>query len=199
LRATLVNKQFETAVSQNEKNKEMFSGGEVKMFEIGKVFCEAGEHWALALANGDAKEFFAVLEAEEPEPESREGAIASYNLDDIIAKFPEPPTEYTPYQKPEIEPRYRPVSPYPFVLRDIAVFVPEGTGSAVVRGLIRNEAGALLAGARLFDEFKKDGKVSYAFRLVFQSHEKTLSDDEVNEIMARVTNLLNGQDGFSVR
>ena len=38
----------------------------------------------------------------------------------------------------------------------------------------------------LFDEFKKEDKVSYAFRLVFQSFEKTLTDDEANVQMENV-------------
>ncbi|MCA9365303.1 hypothetical protein KC723_00235 [Candidatus Kaiserbacteria bacterium] len=38
----------------------------------------------------------------------------------------------------------------------------------------------------LFDEFSKDGRKSYAFRLVFQSPEKTLTDEEVNNIMEKI-------------
>ncbi len=37
-----------------------------------------------------------------------------------------------------------------------------------------------------FDEFKKGDKTSYAFRLVFQSDEKTLTDDEANDFMNKV-------------
>jgi phenylalanyl-tRNA synthetase beta chain len=48
-------------------------------------------------------------------------------------------------------------------------------------------------------EFKKEGRVSYAFRLVFQSMEKTLSDEEVNAIMKEITNILNGQENWQVR
>jgi phenylalanyl-tRNA synthetase beta chain len=48
-------------------------------------------------------------------------------------------------------------------------------------------AGELRVRTTLFDEFTKDGRVSYAFRLVFQSYEKTLTDAEVNTIMDRIT------------
>ena len=49
-----------------------------------------------------------------------------------------------------------------------------------------------------FDVFKKDGKISYAFRLVFQSPERTLTDDEINKIMNAVTEELSS-NGFEVR
>ena len=53
--------------------------------------------------------------------------------------------------------------------------------------------------SRIFDRYEKDQKVSYAFRLVFQSHEKTLTDEEINPIMDKVTELLNSKEGFEVR
>ena len=49
-----------------------------------------------------------------------------------------------------------------------------------------------------FDEFSKEGRTSYAFHLVFQSHEKTLSDVEVNEVMGKVSAALTGK-GFEIR
>ena len=60
-------------------------------------------------------------------------------------------------------------------------------------------AGELCVAANLFDIYKKDGKVSYAFRLVFQSYAKTLSDEEVNIILEKVTKALNDIHGYQVR
>jgi phenylalanyl-tRNA synthetase beta subunit len=44
-------------------------------------------------------------------------------------------------------------------------------------------AGAFLVHHMLFDTFTKDGRTSYAFRLVFQATDRTLTDEEVNKIM----------------
>ncbi len=202
LRATLHNLQFLDALHLNTTNRERLELESTKIFEIGKVFSKNGEHWELAIGGNSVKEdtgaLFGLLNVPIPNTEILESNLVSYNLDEIFSQLKEP-TIYAPYQKPEIEPRYRPFSHYPFVLRDIAVFVTEGTESDAVRDMIKNEAGKLLVGVRLFDEFRKDGKISYAFRLVFQSHEKTLSDEEVNEIMAKVTHALNSQEGFAVR
>ena len=45
----------------------------------------------------------------------------------------------------------------------------------------------------------KDDKVSYAFNLIFQSQEKTLSDEEINEVMYKVTGALNANLNWEVR
>ncbi len=51
----------------------------------------------------------------------------------------------------------------------------------------------------LFDRFEKEEKVSYAFRLVFESLERTLSDTDLDPLMTRVTDALNGREGWQVR
>ena len=50
----------------------------------------------------------------------------------------------------------------------------------------------------LFDEFSKDGRKSLAFRMAFQSEERTLSDDEVNKIMEEIYTAI-GKNGWEIR
>ena len=89
---------------------------------------------------------------------------------------------------------------FPFISRDVAVWVPEDVRSSDVEKIIKDNAGELVVrGPELFDEFKKDGKISYAFRLIFQSYERTLTDAEINEIMAKITNKIKGKEGWQVR
>ncbi len=84
---------------------------------------------------------------------------------------------------------------YPFISRDISVWVPQEVESYQVCKVIKESAGELLIkDPELFDEFKKDGKVSYAFRLVFQSLERTLTDMEVNDIMLNIEKKIKEQD-----
>ena len=54
-------------------------------------------------------------------------------------------------------------------------------------------------GPELFDEFKKGNQISYAFRLVFQSYNCTLTDAEVNEIMTKITNKIKENNDWQVR
>jgi phenylalanyl-tRNA synthetase beta chain len=85
------------------------------------------------------------------------------------------------------------------VLRDIAVWTPAGTAPEAVERIITKSSDDLLVAVNLFDTYEKDKEISYAFKLVFQSDEKTLEDKEVNEVMESVEKKLAGADGFSVR
>ncbi|MFA5736992.1 MAG: phenylalanine--tRNA ligase subunit beta [Candidatus Paceibacterota bacterium] len=97
------------------------------------------------------------------------------------------------------EANYFPVSPYPRIIRDVAVWVSEVTNIEEIKEIILNSAGPLLLGAPiLFDEFKKEGKKSLAFRLVLQSNKKTLSDQEANDVYDKIAAQLE-QAGFEVR
>ena len=94
---------------------------------------------------------------------------------------------------------YRPVSPYPRIIRDVAVWVPADMGAEQVGEIIIEAAGELLLDKPiLFDEFKKEGRKSLAFRLVLQSYEKTLSDGEANKVAEGVIGALEKAD-FEVR
>jgi phenylalanyl-tRNA synthetase beta subunit len=49
-----------------------------------------------------------------------------------------------------------------------------------------------------FDQFTKEGRTSAAFRLIFQSFEKTLTEAEVQPVMEAITSSLT-QKGFEIR
>ena len=94
--------------------------------------------------------------------------------------------------------RYQPFSRYPYIVRDVAAWIPGNTDEQHVRELIRREAGGLLVRMYRFDRFEKDGRVSLAFRLVLQSFNRTLQDDEANAVMEKVHAVLRSQ-GFEIR
>ncbi|NDB59678.1 hypothetical protein EB001_14715, partial [bacterium] len=84
--------------------------------------------------------------------------------------------------------QFIPFSSYPFITRDIAMFVPTEISEEKAKDLIfntlkKNAGNLLVKGPDLFDMFEKNGKKSIAFRMVFQSHDRTLSDEEVNSFM----------------
>ena len=94
--------------------------------------------------------------------------------------------------------RYQSFSKYPFIVRDIAMWVPAGTLAEEVLGVLRAHAGDLLVRSEIFDTFEKQGRVSYAFRLVFQSFDRTLIDDDANTRMESV-NAAVKEKGWEVR
>lgn len=188
----------------------------IKIFEFGNVFTKSTEVRKLSFAIDDGiKKSNFVDEAKSIVTEiektlgvsvadnfivSEKPCVVELDFDALIAGLPEPSgddSESIQTSLPVVN--YRNVSPYPFALRDIAVFVESGVAEGEVLGIIKKEAGELLVRIDLFDRFEKDGKISYAFHLVFLSEEKTLSDVELDEIMNRVTVVLNNRDNWAVR
>lgn len=187
------------------KDRPLLGLSEVKIFEIGKVFTKGKEYTELGIGihgpgkNGAARaaetleRVRSVLSKKlgvTVEGKATPTGLLLVDFDALVTKLPAP-KKAPPAVRPQRTVRYKKISPYPFVLRDIAVFVPKGTGSDEVLGAIEREGGPLLVQKKLFDMFEKDGRVSYAFNLVFQSDEKTLSAAEVNGIMDKMTVVLN--------
>lgn len=170
LRATLVD-GLKGALERNARNKDLIGLKEVKLFEIGTVWRGGKEEVLLGVADEEGV---------------RESVIGSEKAD-AYKDMPVSGTE-----------RYQSFSKYPFVVRDIALWTPAGTKPEDVLGLIRMHAGELLVRSEKFDEFKKGEKTSFAFRLIFQSFDRTLLDEDVNERMESITTALKAK-GFEIR
>ncbi|MFM2414383.1 MAG: phenylalanine--tRNA ligase subunit beta, partial [Candidatus Parcubacteria bacterium] len=175
----------------------------VKIFEIGNVFKKEGEFvhvcigvHPLSMKKRSERTNALLLLAKDAIQKALGNVSVDHRVDENTLEFPltpeivakAPALDALPLAAPEI--RYQPLSAYPFVLRDIALWTPEGTAAEIVREHIKKEAGALCIRCDQFDTFTKEGKTSYAFHLVYQSFEKTLTDEEVNEIMKRIENSL---------
>jgi len=191
----------------NTRNIDLLGLNEVRMFEIGKVFKGKEEFWSLGIANSNAKSLKATLEElknkfslSDADFVVTDNKIAEFNLDKVIEKLLEISADnFYKLQKEFAPKQYKAFSVYPFIVRDIAVWVPQEVSEEFVWNLIKENAGDLVVQSRLFDKFVKDGKVSYAFRIVFQSFEKTLTDEQINSIMDKVTEVLNSQQDWKVR
>lgn len=205
LRATLV-ANIEEALARAVHTAPRVFGPtpEVRLFELGTIFTKEGEHTALCVGRA------AVT-----------GKLKSLVLDELIAEI-EQWTGSVPRTRSESvvefllteealrslgaagaphrlsQGSYTPFSLYPAAIRDVAVWVPEGTTPTEVSSVITGAAGEYLARIDLFDTFQKEGRVSYAYRLVFESFDRTLADTDLDPAMARVTAAL-GAQGFDVR
>jgi phenylalanyl-tRNA synthetase beta chain len=122
--------------------------------------------------------------------------ILECNLTEVIAQLPQP-TAYAPYT-PKSDILFKAYSQYPFISRDIALWTPKDTTALSVESLIRTEAGDILTRVTCFDEFHKEEKISYAFRLIFQSPNRTLTDVEIGTVMEQITTQLK-QAGYEAR
>mgnify|MGYP001614099082 CR=1 FL=1 len=190
LRTNLID-GLKESLKLNQLNAPLLEMDDIKIFEIGTVFKKNGEE--MHVAYGDKKE---IKEIE-------------------LSKFvlPPRPSGTPPQQRgDEISPRldkegagggnfkFKLWSIFPFIIRDIAVWVPENVSGKEVEKIIKNNMGELvIQSPKMFDEFKKEGKISYAFRLVFQSYERTLKDEEVNEIMAKIGHKISENSSWQIR
>ena len=100
------------------------------------------------------------------------GRVAAFELDaDALAAL-----------SPEVVP-FKPFSPYPAVVQDIAVVVDEDVPYAEVGGLVREGGGELLESVELFDLYRGEqageGRKSLALRLSFRAPDRTLTDEDV--------------------
>jgi phenylalanyl-tRNA synthetase beta chain len=99
--------------------------------------------------------------------------------------------------------RYREVSAYPSVRRDLAVLLDRDRRAGDVLEAIRREGGSDLAEAEIFDRYEgkgvPEGKVSLAFRLTFQRLDRTLTDAEVSRRVDRVVTMLAHRFGGTLR
>ncbi len=202
----------------NSRYSELVDMPQIKIFEFGHVFKNSGEesNFVIGVKNpiGLKKpkeqdvinDVIVVIEKKlntKLIKINQEENIAEFNFEKMLEKFPDM-TEYDFSEIGDKNKKYKKISQFPFMIRDIAVFTPEETKAENVLEIINKEAGELMIKNRLFDVFTKtfeDGtkKTSYAYRIVFQSYDRTLTDDEVNVIMAKITEKMNANDGWQVR
>ncbi|MGD9402128.1 MAG: phenylalanine--tRNA ligase subunit beta [bacterium] len=99
--------------------------------------------------------------------------------------------------------RYVKIPRFPGLKRDLAVIVPRSVVEADVRGLILSEGGPLLKGLDLFDVYTgeqvPEGMVSLAYNAVFQSDERTLQEDEVNDLQKKIEDSIANRLGGRLR
>lgn len=102
--------------------------------------------------------------------------------------------------------KYKSFAFTPFIVRDIACWVNENINENDIFEIIKNNISTLCISINLFDKFEKEieenGKVvkknSFAFRLIYQDKERTLTDEEVNIEADKIYKALKGE-GFEIR
>ncbi|KHJ79594.1 phenylalanine--tRNA ligase, partial [Oesophagostomum dentatum] len=108
-------------------------------------------------------------------------------------------------KSPTDEVKYKPISVHPQVLFDMSFFLPEGVVfndmTANVNDTVRNVGGDLVEQVKLTDEFtnKKKNRRSQTYRIVYRSHSKALTKDEVNVVHKQITDQLVELYGVTMR
>ncbi len=174
------------AILLNERNLPLLNT-QAKIFEIGTVFTKKGE--MIHVAYGDKKNLTEMSLEEFIKTHELEVASGETYGDLLPASQLHHHTQ-----------RFSMWSLYPFITRDISIWVPTEVESGKVYKVIKENAGELLVyEPKLVDEYKKEDKVSYAFRLVFQAPDRTLTDVEVNAVMDKIAAKIKEEENWQIR
>lgn len=172
------------SLAMNTLNAPLLGIDQVKIFEIGTVFSKNGEQ--INITYNEKKN---IVEMSLDEFCEKNNLEVKNSYDEFFTSSSLQLTANS----------FQLWSPYPFIARDVAVWVPGGVESSKVHQVIKENAGSLLVREpRLVDTYTKDDKTSYAFRLVFQSFEKTLTDAEVEPYTTAIYKALQ-ENGFEIR
>jgi len=196
------------SIKLNTLNLPLLDMDDVKVFEIGTVFFKHGEE--MYVAYGDKKE---IKEINLDKFVENNKEFSSDAFVQVLGRggrepVPDHPQKHTDSNSLSLT-NSRPFkmwSVYPFIFRDIAVWVPEGTAPEKLIEIYKKFGTELLVKEpKLFDSFTKpassaggNDKTSFAYRLVFQADDRTLTDEEVNIIITNITNKILSL-GFEVR
>ncbi|AFY56685.1 phenylalanyl-tRNA synthetase, beta subunit [Rivularia sp. PCC 7116] len=102
-----------------------------------------------------------------------------------------------------LTPKFKSFSTYPPSDRDIAFFAPVDLTVADIEKAINKAGKSLLDSVELFDEYRgenvPEGQRSLAFRLIYRSPERTLTDADVEPVHQKVRDSLVEKFGVSLR
>lgn len=216
LRSSLVHHLLENIKS----NSRFFD--EIKIFEIGKVFNKTEEKLMLGIAlaskNKEGEIFFELkgvieqlfkkiglvdfsmkelrsgnLEIESGDKiigsvnhSNHKGALTEINLDSLLELIVE-------------ECEYRPLPKYPSIMRDISILVEPMARVGEIMQAIQEIDLKYIEDVDLMDEYEINGKRSLTFRIVFQAEDRTLTDDEINKEMEKISKILKIKFGAIIR
>ncbi len=163
---------------RNRLNAGLLGLETIRIFEVGTVFIGTEEFIHVATCDKGTFEELPLAQF-----------IEKYKID----------TNNLPMKK-EVSGSFKMWSLYPYITRDIAVWCDSVESQAKLEEII--SAFALQYCVRepvLFDRFEKEGRTSVAYRFIFQSYEKTLTEAEVESWFNELVGKIKSEKVFEIR
>ncbi len=122
-------------------------------------------------------------------------AIASMSLPDIRLLWSQ---DERVRRQLQLGVKFKEVSKFPQTIRDISFIVDKSIALNNYYEIVRECAGNLIEEVKLLDTYKDakkfgDDKVSYTFRIIYRSPERTLTNNEVNVIQEKIREKTQGE------
>ena len=99
--------------------------------------------------------------------------------------------------------KFKEISKYPTISKDLAILIDKNISSDEIAKAIKKAAGSLLTNTEIFDVYEganiPEGKRSIAYSLSFGANDRTLTDEEINNIMNKVIENLQNKMGAELR
>lgn len=202
-----LSQQMTLSLEKNIQAMDFLGLDRILQFEIGRVYTKTGEETlcCVAISNKDkkAKKLYGTEQQQLEKVISdinelfsvdikavAEEVIMSFSLSQIIDQITIPEHygdaiySSNSYGSDAV---FHNVSIYPYTTRDVSFWAPEGRSDEQLQAVISSQETLFLKKVFLFDTFSKEGKTSYAYSLVFQSDDSTLTDAQVDKDMENIT------------
>lgn len=163
----------------NRLNAPLLGVKEVKLFEIGTVFFKDREDIHVATCDKGTIQELPLVDF-----------IKEKQIDPAVLQLP---TFHLPSTT------FKPWSNFPFITRDIALWVDGSARENVERVVTTFAKEHCVQPATLFDEFTKEGRTSIAYRFIFQAEDRTLTDIEVTHTFEGLLATIKTIDGVEIR
>lgn len=161
----------------NKLNTSLLNITNLKIFEIGTVFSKEKEEINVAIME--------------------KGLVKEVSLQVFIE---ENKIQHSNLEMTKHDTQFKMWSLYPYISRDIAIWISKDEDKLILEKILNDFAKTYCVQApAIFDQFQKDGRTSLAYKLVFQSYEKTLTENEVEEWMDILTSEIRNVEGLEIR
>lgn len=116
-------------------------------------------------------------------------AMVRMEIPDIRILWSEDPRITSQFKN--INSKFKEVSKYPEITRDISFIISKNINLNNYFEIVRDYAENIIEEVKQIDEYIDDDKFgvdkkSYTFRIIYRSHERTLTNEEVNKIQAEI-------------
>lgn len=100
-------------------------------------------------------------------------------------------------------PEFSSISRYPSIKRDLSILIQNEATAFAIIDVIRTKLGSTLTNIDIFDVYRgagvADGQKSVSISMTLQHHDKTMTDEEAEEISANVLSALKEKFGATLR